>query len=520
MALEAHTTKLRDHIRRRIRTEVFDSYLAELRVVELSAERTVVGVGATLAREATRRCGPQVATACRQLFGSRRVLLAGDGQWFDLDAGKACAASWEPRKPASPERRSSASTRMRQRSGPCGQRGMRDRLDAQRSFRVPFAVAASLPRVASQAFGRHSADQPLDYVGRWGKAYSEETLTAFHHRLLLGALRLAQAGCLTDQGVACSINSLLLAAEGRGSRELPVARDQALPALIGLMHANASFTAHHVAEHSGEPYIAEQRRLERPIVDDVLVRRADDPERLVSLSEIMRRCEHGRYEQTAELARGGGASVLIVFADWVLDALNAPADQAGRTFVLLDVGTFLAVGSRRLFTWLAVQTAPVTDAGAKLPEHVPRPPQNTVHKRIDLNHVSVRDFGRHGQDLDRICEDLREDLCGEHGIAEIDRRIHSAHAVWSGGVLQLWICCRTARELPHRGGPPRRLAARARWLRRGQTPSPSSRQRCREAAHANMPRAARVPGAGRGVPKIVRLARSQTASGDDGDGDG
>lgn len=120
--------------------------------------------------------------------------------------------------------------RLRQRAGPCGQLGVRERLKAQQSFRVPFAVAASLPRTASQAFGRHSPEEPLRYVGRWGEAYSEASLTPFHHRLLLGALRLAQAGCLTEHGIACSVNSLLLAAEGKGSRELPVARKQVLPA--------------------------------------------------------------------------------------------------------------------------------------------------------------------------------------------------------------------------------------------------------------------------------------------------
>jgi hypothetical protein len=150
---------------------------------------------------------------------------------------------------------------------------------------------------------------------------------------------------------------------------------------------------------------------------------------------------------------------------------------------------------------------------------VPRAPQNTVYQRIDLNHVSVRDCGRHGQDLDRVCEDIREDLCGEHGIAEIDRRIHSAHAVWSCGVLQLWICCRSARELPHRGVLPRRLAARARWLRRGQAPAITSRQRRRAtAAHTSRSQPPTPGRAERGVPKIIRLARSQTASGDDGDG--
>ena len=238
---------------------------------------------------------------------------------------------------------------------PCGQPGTRERLVAQKAFRVPFALAASLPRCASQALGRHSPQQPLEYVGRWGKAHSEETLTAFHHRLLLGALRLAQAGCVTDEGLACSINMLLLAAEGKGTRELGVARDQVPP------RANATYTAHHVADHSGEPYIAEQRRLERPIIDDVLVRTADDPQRLVSLAEITVRGDDGRWQQTARLARGGGASILIVFAGWVLDALNAPAEQASRTFVLLDTVPFLQVGSRRLFSWLAAQTAPAID---------------------------------------------------------------------------------------------------------------------------------------------------------------
>ena len=151
-----------------------------------------------------------------------------------------------------------------------------------------------------------------------------------------------------------------------------------------------------------------------------------------------------------------------MFADlWVLDALDAPADEAGTAFVVLDAAPFLQVGSRRLLSWLAVRAAPPVDAKAQLPSEVPRPPSNTVSERIDLNHTSVRDFGRHGCDLDRVCKDIREDFCGEHGLAEIDRRIHSAQAVWSGGVLQLWLCWRTARELPHRGGLPRRLAAQA-----------------------------------------------------------
>ena len=149
-----------------------------------------------------------------------------------------------------------------------------------------------------------------------------------------------------------------------------------------------------------------------------------------------------------------------------------------------------------------------------MPDGVPGPPQNTFYKRIDLNRTSVRDFGRHGQDLDRVCEDIREDFSGEHGIAQIDRRIHSVHTKWSGGVMQLWVCWRTARELPHRGGLPRRLAARQRWLNRRPTAPASDRQRRRQdAADRDRSPAVRGMQAVRGVPKIVALARSQTATG-------
>jgi hypothetical protein len=519
MALQANTIKLRQAAGERMGADTFDSYLAELEVAEASTERVVLRVGATLAREASRRCGPTLAELCRELFGSRRVLLAGDGGSFDLGDGSPHSAIPDAGKPAKTDRAPRGRRRVRQRSGPCGQQGARERLEAQRSFRVPFQIAASLPRTASQAFARHSAQQPLEYVGRWGRARSEETLTPFHHRLLLGALRLAQAGCLTDQGVACSINLLLLAAEGKGSRELPVARDQVLPALAGLLHANATHTAHHVAAHNGEPYIAEQRRLDQPIIKDVLVRTAEDPERLTPLAEVMVRGEDGRFEQTAQLARGGGASVLLVFADWVLETLDAPADQAGSAFLVLDTAPFLQVGSRRLLSWLAIRTAPAVDAKAQLPAAVPRPPSNTVYKRIDLNHTSVRDFGRHGADLDRVCEDIREDLCGEHGIAQIDRRIHSALALWSGHILQLWVCWRTARELSHGGGLPRRLAARQRWRSRRQAAPATGRQRRRQnAAHGSEASRTRTSGQERGVPRIVALARSQTDSGDDGAG--
>ena len=232
MALPANTTELRDRTRERLGADEFDSYLAELEVTELSAGRVVLSVGSTLAREAARRCGTALTGICREPFGSRRMLLAGDGEWFDLGEREALGPVPEPRTQPKP-RPPGGSGRVRQRSGPCGQPGTRDRLAAQKAFRVPFSLAASLPRCASQAFGRHNAGEPLEYVGRWGKAHREETLTPFHHRLLLGALRLAQAGCLTDEGVVCSINTLLLASEGKASRELGVARDQVLPALAG-----------------------------------------------------------------------------------------------------------------------------------------------------------------------------------------------------------------------------------------------------------------------------------------------
>ena len=185
MALQANTTELRDRARERLGADAFDSYLAELEVTELSAGRIVLSVGPTLAREASRRCGPALRVTCRELFGSRRVLLAGDGESFDLGEGNALGAVPESRAQPKPHA-SSGSGRVRQRSGPCGQPGTRERLAAQKAFRVPFALGASLPRCASQAFGRHSPQQPLEYVGRWGKSRSEETLTPFHQRLLLG----------------------------------------------------------------------------------------------------------------------------------------------------------------------------------------------------------------------------------------------------------------------------------------------------------------------------------------------
>jgi hypothetical protein len=259
MALEPQTARLGARLRGRVDVRLFDAYLSELRVLELADGRVVIAVGATLEREVARRFGGTLVSACGDLFRVSRVVLAGESEgwtsqpWFSsqtLHANGSQAAGARRRRPV---------RRLRQRAGPAGQPGIAQRLEAQQSFRVPFAIAASLPRTATKAFGRHSANEPLEYVGRWGRARSQTSLTAFHHRLLLGTLRLAQAGCLTDQGTASSVNLLLLAAEGKGSRELPVARDQVLPALMDLLVSRATHTAHHRAEHTGQPYIADRR---------------------------------------------------------------------------------------------------------------------------------------------------------------------------------------------------------------------------------------------------------------------
>jgi hypothetical protein len=66
MAFEADTIKLRDAAAERLGADVFDSYLAELEVAEVSAERVVLRVGATLAREASRRCGQVLVGGVRR----------------------------------------------------------------------------------------------------------------------------------------------------------------------------------------------------------------------------------------------------------------------------------------------------------------------------------------------------------------------------------------------------------------------------------------------------------------------
>ena len=139
-----------------------------------------------------------------------------------------------------------------------------------------------------------------------------------------------------------------------------------------------------------------------------------------------------------------------------------------------------------------------------------------------LNHTSVRDFGRHGGDLDRVFKDIREDFCGEHGLGP-DR---PANPLRAGGpvrrrapaavALAHDVSCRTAAGcragwLPGSGGeaanrhanrPPGRGTGRQRRRQNAGTPRPRERTRRSE----------------RGAPKIVALARSQTDSGDDGTG--
>ena len=84
--------------------------------------------------------------------------------------------------------------------------------------------------------------------------------------------------------------------------------------------------------------------------------------------------------------------------------------------------------------------------------------------------------------------------------------------------MQLWVCWRAARDLPHRGGLPRRLAARQRWLnRRLTTPATDRQQRRQDDVDRDRSRAPAGVLVDRGVPKIVALARSQTATGDDAD---
>ena len=192
-----------------------------------------------------------------------------------------------------------------------------------------------------------------------------------------------------------------------------------------------------------------------------------EPERLRPLAEIMQRSDDGRWQQTAKLARGGGASILIALSDWVLEALDAP-DQRGRQ----DVRA--AWTPPRFWRW-GRGGCSAGSRRAPRPRSIPRRRCPTAcpdrrATRSTSGSISTTSACATSAATAAIwtgsATDIREDFCGEHGLAQIDRRIHSVHPVWSGGVLSLWVCWRTARELPHRGGLPRRLAARQRWRNR------------------------------------------------------
>jgi hypothetical protein len=143
MRESAARERLRVLLGERLAPEVLESYLGELEILTVSGERAVLAVGETLAREASRRCGATLAAACQELFGCRQTLLVGDGESFDLGE-RGASAKGLPSRSAERSRRDEAPRQLRQRSGPCGQPGIRERLQAQRTFRVPFAIAARL----------------------------------------------------------------------------------------------------------------------------------------------------------------------------------------------------------------------------------------------------------------------------------------------------------------------------------------------------------------------------------------
>jgi hypothetical protein len=80
---------------------------------------------------------------CGELFGSERVVLAGEGESFDLgESAAGRAAAGKPAKRAKRSRRAGGG-RVRQRTGKHGQPGVHDRLRAQGTFRPGVQVACS-----------------------------------------------------------------------------------------------------------------------------------------------------------------------------------------------------------------------------------------------------------------------------------------------------------------------------------------------------------------------------------------
>jgi hypothetical protein len=272
--------RLRALVLARVGEAVFADYLSELRIVELNEREVVLAVDDALARQVARSYGAALCAAALELAPGRRVLLHAGEHSYDLSEirpGLAGAAG-------AGELGVQPAERMRQRTGKHGQPGVHDRLRAQGTFRVPFSIAASLPRVAEQTPGRHTPGQPVEYRGRYGRSCSPVTLTSFHHRLVLGLLRIAQAGQLGDEGVSCSVNSLLAASFGVCSREQPGYARRVLPALMDLLCCDASLTACYQNDQ-GRTVITALRELTERILAGVLVRCEDG--QLRPVAEIM-----------------------------------------------------------------------------------------------------------------------------------------------------------------------------------------------------------------------------------------
>jgi hypothetical protein len=515
--------QLRALVLARVGHAVFEDYLSELRIVELNKPEVVLAVDGALARQVARSYGAALRPAALELAPGRRVLLHAGEHSYDLSESHSRPTGAGRAGQLGVQR----AERMRQRTGKHGQPGVHDRLCAQETFRVPFSIAASLPRVAEQTPGRHTAERPVEYRGRYGRSRSPVTLTSFHHRLVLGLLRIAQAGQLGEQGVSCSVNSLLAAAFGVCSREQPGYARRVLPALMDLLCCDASLTACYQNDQ-GRTCITPLRELAERILTAVLVRCEDG--QLHPLGETMAWDEEcGWWHPTTRLARGGCPSMIVRLAPWVLEDLADPS-----RCVLIDTPVLHAVNPRRLFSYVQFITAPKMGEEElkqrRLPDGVREPPRSTFYRRFDLNATTVRDFGRHGQDLDRMTQDIAEDFIGardaqgryEHGLQDIDKQILEANVVYTVNAAQLWLLCTCQHGL--RRGLPRGLRARQRRSSSRQQSAPTSRQaRRQQAAHAGAstqpPVAHGSPRTQRGVPLIVQLARRRESSeADDGDG--
>jgi hypothetical protein len=277
----------------------------------------------------------------------------------------------------------------------------------------------------------------------------------------------------------------------------------------------------------GRLCIAPLRELVEPIIADVSVRCEDG--QLRALEQVMAwDDERGWWRATVGLARGGGHSIIVRLAGWVLDDL---ADLA--RCELVDTPVLHKVNPRRLFSYTRFLTGQELkeDEHGPLPSGVKPPPRNTYYRRIDLNATTVHDFGRHGQDLDRMIADIVEDFVGArdehgnhlHGLQDIDRQILNVQVIYGAISAQLWVLCsRTLRGV--HTGLPRHLKARQRRTtsHRQAAAAPTRRQAQREqAAHPGQRPLVDDGGsvAQRGVPLIVALVRRRESSEtDDGDG--